>query len=899
MDRRSEVLSNLFRRQLGLPTQHEQRRGLLRALGQHTDLSGSHTHVLLGDHDIDHSAMLGDHAVGAIKAGLDNLPPCCTEEGGCIPEEMWQVFANAHHAHKKNAYMPPQKIFEVCLPKRQDVMEWANNTANPYTHPSSPPSKNKHYFLDGPTYSCTKDVGELEPLLLRQLSIPKKHEGKVIFVRVLTKTMVDSGTTFHVEDSEGFALPLTIPFPTPTFYSDSREVLQGLYPAGTILAIKEPYLKFGLDGYYALRVEVPSDIVSIHHLSEEAKKIKWKFPSNGAVEMSWVDNRASGDEMSQEGNYLIARRHYTSALADPTLAKDSIECFSVLLSLVDCNLQLRCYGAAYRNCVIAQALLDAKHPWSSDVAEHDKANLRLWKAEAAYELQLFKHANSLIDLCEDTIVYRDTVKRLRRSLVTRHEEASDGHYDLHAHRLAVLDDPTPRSDVADFVGPIKVTYNPKRGRGIVTTEDVVVGDLIMVSKAIAEGYPAAANGVSVHGFQFDNTFHIRAGAAHLICQAIHRLVDDPSMSKAWSGLLSSGEQAGSTIDRPSPVVTEEQRLKDIWHPARIDVNEKIFPAYDVNAFTGNIQSSAPLTDSDMDNTSKAAEFPLFLFGLPSLINHSCLPNVSQVFLGEVAYIRPVVDLPEGTELTISYVFIEKSYYERMEQLDDWAIGCSCQLCVLDRKDDHFERQELMEKTHARLEKTSKALVKTGYESPAAKKESRQTLVALYKLEDEVEKTYAKGRPRSTKIELGTVWKTIAILAAHVDLEESIKAEVASLECYGLVPATQAQRNTHGRSIQAFTYAPPGGGAVIVSLLKISKMYYELNNTDEGRAWARTAFWAHEILVGGGMPRFAQRYAGYLPKWDEKDLAWNEVTEDLWAGGKKPKGWSKTYGWTLE
>jgi hypothetical protein len=44
----------------------------------------------------------------------------------------------------------------------------------------------------------------------------------------------------------------------------SNYALDWLFPLSTIIAIREPYVKHGLNGYMTVRVEVPRDIVVPH-----------------------------------------------------------------------------------------------------------------------------------------------------------------------------------------------------------------------------------------------------------------------------------------------------------------------------------------------------------------------------------------------------------------------------------------------------------------------------------------------------------------------------------------------------------------------------------------------------------------------------------------------------------
>lgn len=71
----------------------------------------------------------------------------------------------------------------------------------------------------------------------------------------------------------------------------------------------------------------------------------------------------------------------------------------------------------------------------------------------------------------------------------------------------------------------------------------------------------------------------------------------------------------------------------------------------------------------------------------SKINHSCDPNCVLSFKGRTAYITSIRDIPKGTELTISYIPLPKSFLKRKEQLHtQFNFTCHCSLCSKQRRE---------------------------------------------------------------------------------------------------------------------------------------------------------------------------------------------------------------------
>jgi tetratricopeptide (TPR) repeat protein len=66
---------------------------------------------------------------------------------------------------------------------------------------------------------------------------------------------------------------------------------------------------------------------------------------------------------------------------------------------------------------------------------------------------------------------------------------------------------------------------------------------------------------------------------------------------------------------------------------------------------------------------------------PSFLNHSCVPNVSNFFLGPVMVIRANQDIKAGSELFISYVDTFLPVMVRQDDLKKYGFQCKCKKCV--------------------------------------------------------------------------------------------------------------------------------------------------------------------------------------------------------------------------
>eukprot|EP00930_Biecheleria_cincta_P101883 TRINITY_DN93534_c0_g1_i1.p1 TRINITY_DN93534_c0_g1~~TRINITY_DN93534_c0_g1_i1.p1 ORF type:complete len:556 (-),score=111.99 TRINITY_DN93534_c0_g1_i1:17-1684(-) len=89
----------------------------------------------------------------------------------------------------------------------------------------------------------------------------------------------------------------------------------------------------------------------------------------------------------------------------------------------------------------------------------------------------------------------------------------------------------------------------------------------------------------------------------------------------------------------------------------------------------------------LDKHGSAPEAPLSgLWLLPSLVNHSCRPNLQQFFLGDLLVARATKPLAAGEELLVAYVSTLQPRHVRRQKLSEvFCFQCNCPRCTLEAK----------------------------------------------------------------------------------------------------------------------------------------------------------------------------------------------------------------------
>ncbi len=125
-------------------------------------------------------------------------------------------------------------------------------------------------------------------MLLDELHVESRHEGKMLIVRSITPPYSGSGMVTVVEDTAGNADKVGI-------YNQSDSSLLATVPQGSLLAIKEPYYRYSGEGSFMISLDHPSDILLLEAddpLVREAFRGRDETSTRSAVEWHQAGDRA-------------------------------------------------------------------------------------------------------------------------------------------------------------------------------------------------------------------------------------------------------------------------------------------------------------------------------------------------------------------------------------------------------------------------------------------------------------------------------------------------------------------------------------------------------------------------------------------------------------------------------
>lgn len=209
-----------------------------------------------------------------------------------------QVLANAESAARRQGERPHDLLpswllvpqFMMSLQRTEEIAAAADDT-NCMLYTSQIPA---------PYLPCVKAVNDLQPLMVKQMTLETHHRGKKVTVRALTPSDRMNAVMAIVEDEEGTPVLLQLYNQPEEHQVSKRNILQ----KETVYIVKEPFFKVTTNGSYSLRVDHVSDIM---RLSDDDERIprKWRQSSRNLT--------AGSKESRMRGNSAVQSRSWGEA----------------------------------------------------------------------------------------------------------------------------------------------------------------------------------------------------------------------------------------------------------------------------------------------------------------------------------------------------------------------------------------------------------------------------------------------------------------------------------------------------------------------------------------------------------------------------------------------------------
>ncbi|KAF2740105.1 SET domain-containing protein [Polyplosphaeria fusca] len=535
----------------------------------------------------------------------------------------------------------------------------------------------------GSTYApCTSSLKDLQPMKLSELRMETHHRGRRLAVnRMGPVVTLTARSWMMVQDENGNdAERLEICLHKERYGEDLLESTKDF-------VIKEPYFTLTDQGEATIRIDHPSDLVTVNQEDQKQEKHVEE------VDVVGEEKRAKrckdrGNAALKEGDLPVAYQEYTEGIK---IASQE--------AIVQANLDLARdihRNRAHINLLLAQfdeAKLDGKASLTKrdDQKSKDLDSKAYFRAgSAAYNLAQFVEARDLfLSLQKLSPSDKDANTYLKR-IQSRLKEQQNGNYEFKKLRAGVSS-ARPRVDAASFTTNTEIKDSLGRDRGLFALHQIAEGDLIMAEKAFTVVFghePTALTGMT-YDVRDDL---IRVSPLGLTKAIVQKLLNNPSQIESvmrsysdWTGTETS-KHVHTTADGP---VIDVFRVHDIVSR---------------NAFGPGAQFG--------EETAHKASTGFWPHA--AYINHSCLPNARKEYIGDLMLLYATRAIEPGEE--IFHAYDENADFDaRQASLRrTWGFECKCEVCEAERADGAEIRRKrvgLVAEADAFVEKESWAGVK--------------------------------------------------------------------------------------------------------------------------------------------------------------------------------------------
>ncbi|KAF8580588.1 hypothetical protein K439DRAFT_1619696 [Ramaria rubella] len=705
-------------------------------------------------------------------------------------------------------------------------------------------------FVDMEKHYSNKSIDLLSRRLslvaLKDMIVHEIHRDSYFLCRVMAPPTRLAAIEAVVEDPEGGTLLLSL-YNFPSMMDAGPEDIDAIFPVGTILA----------SGNCFIRVDSPSDVYFAEPGSIILRGITWRSdsvilgaPKFPVTVSGWEE---LGNQHFKASRWLAAAVAYTKGLILDSSA------IKLQVSRAEAYLRLHYFSAA---------LLDAEKVLeSSDISKEVYRKALFRAGMATYLQENFKKAicyfQKVLQCSSNDSEANAWLHRAR----LRDEEKHTGRYDwlqifLNSQKTQFA------LDLADYVGSVEVVKLPSRGggRGIVATQDIKAGELLMVAKPFAAVFKEdllSSETKLNHRTVFSKGMDNRCEFA-VLHQLVNKIHGNPELHDLIYHLCPQPPCPPIPSSYP-PSISNSQILP---HP--LNSNQDIDISLLENICSNNRFMPTPLCHAG-EKRSTSRDAPSALYLLPSLFNHSCLETASRVFFREVMVIRAAINMKKGEEITIAYSS-GFTAYTRQKSFDIWNIRCTCEMCENDRASGEAvckRREGVMLAVNALSTKSAQAEC----HSTDRSSEQIQSLEILVK---QVADTYNNNTAHGLNSVLPALAVANNYLAralharARKDISVGPRAVVEAIKSLEATGISVVDKSTDGQFIYSLlpinTNRGPGaffGESCVLLALMIVELFLWMGDNPRADMWLRTAWWLEDVTVGGGKALFEERYKEVL------------------------------------
>ncbi|GLJ21791.1 hypothetical protein SUGI_0406760 [Cryptomeria japonica] len=503
----------------------------------------------------------------------------------------------------------------------------------------------------------------LQQITAKKFQIGHHHEGRVLFGTLCAEAHRIVVITTVLEDDCGNGVQIAI-YNVPLSIWRTTDVRK-LYSKGARVAVKEPYFKRADDGLLTVCVDNPNNIGILG------------VPQEDALLVDLLQLRGEGNKCFRDSKWEDAIEFYTTCI-DMVLFLQNIWCSYTLGSSnirqgveetllysysnrAEARLKLKDFLTAVEDCDKA---LDLD-------SEHIKS---LWrKGRGLHALGEFNLACECFERALQHSPTTTDMESLYHNSKKFNDHNREGMFDLSTY-FSNGCRPEDVPVVSNYIGSVVIkrssTKSSVHGLGLFATENIDVGDILVVDNSIA--------------FKcIESTKPRTPGTLSILKVSVDEVRED-----LQAKVVSSAESSPRVLQQLNYLAQNEIEVPsmDLFH-----INNNSWKNYGVcvrkEGFALDEDDVMKIMESVTCNIQHFAARDIKRFGLwvlPYFINHSCFPNSNCMVVGEAMFIIAGRKIAAGEEITVSYFLNLLPLKEREFICSLKGFHCDCKRCVLER-----------------------------------------------------------------------------------------------------------------------------------------------------------------------------------------------------------------------
>lgn len=373
-------------------------------------------------------------------------------------------------------------------------------------------------------------------------------------------------------------------------------------------------------------------------------------------------------------------------------------------------------------------------------------------------------------------------------------------------------------DPPRYMGPVEMALVPGQGRGLVASQWVRAGELLVVSLpvAIVKGPPGSLP--SNEQLMEEVTRAVGGDVGNRI--VVRQLYDGSPASCANLpdfSVLAQRIYHGDRDDDPSGAAMSGQGMNADDRYRTVDISEVVrYNCYGMEV------------DDEVAVAVRGGVGQSFLGLWPelALVNHSCVPNALTYVVGDHLYLRAIRDIPPGRQVTKNYLGLGNLAPASIRQAqlnESYRFSCGCERCRLE-EDNFFTVGRLLQDVYARAQQeVEPALVKAVEENDleAIRVCGSQLESLVKRLDTAVELAQLQGSEAEQWLRASTmcVYELLQVCKNHLDVVDMALMEARVAMTRAVAPASDLHLGLAVENYIQQSVSPDAGDECLASCLK--------------------------------------------------------------------------------